>query len=96
MLSCIPATTTALDIVIEPDLLLTRFHKSGFELDALLTVNALDVVVEPDLLLTRFYRAVLSLMPTTFPIVTFALVFVIEPDLLLTRFYRAVLSWVRS
>jgi hypothetical protein len=41
---------------------LTRFYKSGFELDALLTVNALDsvaldIVIEPDLLLTRFYKS---------------------------------------
>jgi hypothetical protein len=35
---------TALDIVTEPDLLLTKFYKSGFERDALLTVNALDSV----------------------------------------------------
>jgi hypothetical protein len=66
MLSCNPVTTllfllllsrTALDIVIEPDLLLTGFYKSGFELDALLTVNALDIVIEPDLLLTKFYKS---------------------------------------
>jgi hypothetical protein len=41
---------------------LTRFYKSGFELDALLTVNALDsvaldIVIEPELLLARFYKS---------------------------------------